>query len=253
MLENKRKFERFDLFVVTKIGQNGDTSRHSLGLTKNFSREGISIETRDFDFAEENDLKLELSSPKGSAKIPLTGNVIWKQQADNTCVAGIRLKFQDEKVQNEILDEISYFGDIAKGSLIRNVKTDTENRYKTEEKTEKVLSAEEKDIFIENALEKGFKKEYLESGDCDVTFRLPKEVALDAKDIMLVGDFNDWNKSASPMTRLKDGSFEISMVLEPVKIYKFRYLIDGHRWENDAYADNFITNGFGWHDSAVFV
>lgn len=253
MLENKRKFERFDLFVVTKIGQNGDTSRHSLGLTKNFSQEGISIETRDFDFAKDDDLKLELSSPKGSAKIPLTGNVIWKQQADNTCVAGIKLKFQDEKVQNEILDEISYFGDIPKESLIQDVKTDTENRDETEKNSETVMSAAEEDISIEQAPEKGFKKEYLENGNCEVTFRLPKDIALDAKDVTLVGDFNEWIESASPMKRLKDGSFEVTMILEPVKIYKFRYLVDGHRWENDAYADNFIANGFGWHDSAVFV
>jgi hypothetical protein len=124
MLENKRKFERFDLFLITRIGQEGDTSRHPLGLVKNFSRDGISIEKSNFDFAPDNDLNLELCSPKGSAKIPLTGNVVWKQKAENTSIAGIRLKFQDEKVQNEILEEISYFGDIAKERLFLNVETD---------------------------------------------------------------------------------------------------------------------------------
>lgn len=253
MLEDKRKFERFDLFVVTKIGQEGDTPRHSLGLTKNFSRDGISIETRDFDFVPDNDVKLELSSPKGSAKIPLTGNVIWKQQAENTSIAGIRLKFQDDKVKNEILEEISYFGDMPRESLFRNVETDAETGDETEEKSEAVMSAVEEDIPSEQAPEKGFIKQYLENGDCEVTFRLSKEVALDAQNVTLVGDFNDWSESASPMTRFKDGSFEVTMTLEPARVYKFRYFIDGHRWENDAYADKYIANGFGWHDSAVFV
>jgi hypothetical protein len=253
VLEDKRKFERFDLFVVTKIGQEGDTSRHSLGLTKNFSRDGISIEAKDFDFAPDNDLNLELSSPKGSAKIPLTGNVMWKEQAENTSIAGIRLKFQDEKVQNEILEEISYFGDIAKESLFLNVKTDVETRDETEEKSEAVMSTTEEEISSEQAPEKGFIKRYLENGGCEVTFRLPKEVALDAKNVALVGDFNDWNESSSPMTGLKDGSFEVTMILEPAKVYKFRYFIDGHRWENDSYADNYIANDYGWHDSVVMV
>ena len=253
MLEDKRKFERFDLFVVTKIGQEGDTSQHSLGLTKNFSRDGISIETRDFDFVPDKDLMLELSSPKGNAKIPLTGNVIWKQRAENTSVVGVRLKFQDEKAQNEILEEISYFGDIPKKSLFWNVEIDAGTGDETEEKSEAVMCSAEEDISSEQAPEKGFTKQYLENGDCEVTFRLPKEVAIDAQNITLVGDFNDWSESASPMTRLKDGSFEVTMILEPARVYKFRYLIDSSRWENDYFADKYVSNEFGEENSVIIV
>jgi hypothetical protein len=35
--------------------------------------------------------------------------------------------------------------------------------------------------------------------------------------------------------------------------YKFRYLIDDSRWENDWNADRYIPNSFGSEDSLVIV
>jgi hypothetical protein len=253
MLEDKRKFERFDFSVVTKIGRTGKSPQHSLGLTKNFSQEGLSIETQDFDFIPNDNLKLELSPPKGGSKIPLMGNVVWKRQIENLNVAGIKFIFQNKKSQNKTMEELSSFSNILKERVLKSAKTRSEIKDEIEEKSAAVLSAEKKDIPSELPPKSGFLKEYLESGECKVTFRLPQEVAQDAQNVTLVGDFNDWNTTTTPMTRLKDGSFEITLTLTPVRAYKFRYLIDGHRWENDSYADNYIANDYGWHDSVVMV
>ncbi|HEB66043.1 MAG TPA: glycoside hydrolase [Chloroflexi bacterium] len=96
------------------------------------------------------------------------------------------------------------------------------------------------------------KKAYSKTGRvCRVTFRLPAEVK--AQNAMLVGDFNGWDTQATPMRVLKNGDFSATLSLEAGKSYRFRYLLDGKRWENDWAADAYIPNEFGGDDSVVQV
>ncbi|MCA9972681.1 MAG: isoamylase early set domain-containing protein [Anaerolineales bacterium] len=93
-------------------------------------------------------------------------------------------------------------------------------------------------------------KNYDKRGDkCRVTFKLPAEVA--AETAVLVGAFNDWDMNAKPMRRLKDGSFSQTMWLPAGESYRFRYLLDGERWENDWEADAYLANEHGSEDSVV--
>jgi 1,4-alpha-glucan branching enzyme len=84
-----------------------------------------------------------------------------------------------------------------------------------------------------------------------VTFRLPAAAAPDAASAHLVGEFNDWNEKATPMTRLKDGSFKAVLDLECGNSFSFRYLIDGNRWENDWEAHAYRPHPFGDGDNSV--
>jgi len=84
---------------------------------------------------------------------------------------------------------------------------------------------------------------------CKVTFELPSSVH--AQTIALVGEFNAWQRDATPMKRKRDGSFATSLNLATQHEYRFRYLLDGERWENDVNADRFVPNGFGSEDSVV--
>ncbi len=98
------------------------------------------------------------------------------------------------------------------------------------------------------------KKQYLKSRPiCKVTFMLPKVAAPDAKAITVVGDFNNWDKESSKMKRHKNGNFTATLELEKGKDYRFRYLVDGNRWENDWNADRYMPNPFGGDDSIVSV
>jgi purine-binding chemotaxis protein CheW len=153
-----------------------------------------------------------------------------------------------------VQDAGSYsYGDIPKESVPNSAKTHSEIEDKPEEKSAAIPCIEKNDIPSELTPKLGFVKQYLENDECKVTFRLSREVANYSQNITLVGDFNDWNTTAAPMTQLEDGSFQITLILGPAMLYKFRYLVDGHRWENDSYADNYIANDYGWHDSAVIV
>ena len=100
----------------------------------------------------------------------------------------------------------------------------------------------------------GIKKEYLEGGKlCKVTFRLPSVAAPGAKNVCIVGDFNNWNTRANPMKRLNNGDYEISLKVEPRKEYHFRYLIDDSKWENDWNADKYVKSPLGVSDNSVVV
>ncbi len=93
-------------------------------------------------------------------------------------------------------------------------------------------------------------KYYSKSGQvCRATFKLPAESK--AEEAYLVGDFNQWNREATPMKKLKDGSFSVTLSLAAGQTWRFRYLLDKARWENDWEADAYTPNAFGGDDSVV--
>lgn len=94
------------------------------------------------------------------------------------------------------------------------------------------------------------KKSFSKTGSkCRVTFELPSEVK--AKRVSLCGEFNQWKSTAHHMKRRKDGSFSTTISLQAGRPYRFRYLLDGRRWENDWSADAYVPNCFGTEDSVV--
>ena len=100
----------------------------------------------------------------------------------------------------------------------------------------------------------GIKKAYLRShGSCRLTFVLPKAAVGQAEHVAIVGDFNEWDQEASPMKKRRSGDFAITLALPTGREYRFRYLIDGHRWENDWCADRYEPNPHGCDDSVVIV
>jgi 1,4-alpha-glucan branching enzyme len=84
---------------------------------------------------------------------------------------------------------------------------------------------------------------------CRVTFSVPAEVQ--AQEVYLCGEFNDWSQTSHPLTRRKDGRFSTTLSLETGRDYRFRYLLDGEHWENDWEADTYLPNDFGSEDSVV--
>lgn len=98
------------------------------------------------------------------------------------------------------------------------------------------------------------KKQYVKSkSTCKVTFRLPRDAAPDARSVTIVGDFNNWNVTQTPMKRLKSGDFTLTLELPCDREYNFRYLIDSNRWEKDWFADKHIPGESDVEDSVVVI
>lgn len=98
-----------------------------------------------------------------------------------------------------------------------------------------------------------FKKRFLKSGAVKVEFTLPEPIAESADSAFLVGDFNDWDEKATEMTRLKNGTFRVTLALEPNREYQFRYLVNGINWHNDWDADDYVVNPMAGDNSVVIT
>ena len=55
------------------------------------------------------------------------------------------------------------------------------------------------------------------------------------------------------MKQLKNGSFSVTVSLPAGQSYRYRYLLDGERWENDWDAESYVSNEFGGEDSVITV
>lgn len=96
------------------------------------------------------------------------------------------------------------------------------------------------------------KKNYSKTGKkCRVTFTLPSQVS--ASSVLLLGEFNNWDSQSLPMKQLKNGDFSATRSLNAGQSYRFRYLLDENRWENDWAADGYVANEYGSDDSIVTV
>ena len=81
-----------------------------------------------------------------------------------------------------------------------------------------------------------------------VTFTMPEMEGIES--LHLVGDFNAWSETATPMIR-RDGKWGVSMELETGHEYQFRYRDQYGKWHNDEAADLYLPNSFGSENSVI--
>ncbi len=92
------------------------------------------------------------------------------------------------------------------------------------------------------------KKQYLKSKPvCKVTFSVP---AKEAKNVVVVGNFNEWNTEATTLKKLKNGTFKGTVDLASENSYEFRYVVDGS-YINDDQADAYAWNDFAAAENGV--
>ena len=100
------------------------------------------------------------------------------------------------------------------------------------------------------------RKEAKKSVSANAGQAIPKRILLaevNAQTAALCGDFNNWATDTHLMKRLKNGSFSTTVSIPSCRSYRFRYLLDWERWENDWEADAYTPNEYGKDDSVVEV
>jgi 1,4-alpha-glucan branching enzyme len=78
-----------------------------------------------------------------------------------------------------------------------------------------------------------------------------KLVAPDAKEVYLVGEFNDWNASQYRLRRYKHGTYKKKLQLKPGS-YQYLFLVDGEWWTDPEHLER-KPNPFGSENSVITV
>jgi 1,4-alpha-glucan branching enzyme len=76
--------------------------------------------------------------------------------------------------------------------------------------------------------------------DIPTQFAFP---APSARQVSLVGDFNDWNSQSMPMRRGHDGVWRRNVPLKPGH-HEYRFIADGV-WQDDPAAEQRTANAMG--------
>ena len=69
--------------------------------------------------------------------------------------------------------------------------------------------------------------------------------------VYVVGTFNDWSVTRTPMKKGRNGCWETKLKLQPGE-YQFRYFANG-QWFTDYAADGVVPNGYGGFNSVLRV
>jgi len=70
--------------------------------------------------------------------------------------------------------------------------------------------------------------------------------------VSLVGDFNNWDRAGTPMTRDHGGEWHATVAL-PVGIYRYAFLVDDARWMPDPTQAALVDHDFDQPTSVVTV
>lgn len=73
--------------------------------------------------------------------------------------------------------------------------------------------------------------------------------AVEAKEVILMGDFNKWNSKTHSMKNDENGRWNKTVIIPPGK-YEYKFLVDGH-WKEDPQNDQTCPNCFGTPNSVL--
>lgn len=98
------------------------------------------------------------------------------------------------------------------------------------------------------------KKELFKSkSTAKVTFTLPKDAIEGAKEVRVLGEFNNWDWEKAPVMKAGKTNYTATIELKTGKQYEFRYLADNGIWENDYAADNYLAAPYDVDNSVVVI
>ena len=81
-----------------------------------------------------------------------------------------------------------------------------------------------------------------------VTFSLEAPAA---QEVILCGDFDNWNIKTHPMKKDKSGVWTKTLMLSPGR-YEYKFLLDG-QWRNDPKNDQTRPNRFGTRNNVLTI
>jgi 1,4-alpha-glucan branching enzyme len=99
-----------------------------------------------------------------------------------------------------------------------------------------------------NALNKNLstRKKVSKKSSVEFTFFAP-----DARDVYLIGEFNDWDIHSLPMKKENEKDWKATIELIPGR-YEYKYFVDGS-WVGEVPGVEKIPNAFGTQNLVIYV
>jgi len=105
LLFGRRHFMRIDVHLDIALTPGKDISYYDLaGVTINFCRDGFSFISENFEPTSLGPMEFRIQIPHTDKYALASGNVVWKTQVRDRCLAGVRIRYLDEQEKREILD-----------------------------------------------------------------------------------------------------------------------------------------------------
>jgi hypothetical protein len=100
----KRKSARFDIHLDLELIPGGDITDYLVAVTSNFSRDGFSFVSGDFNIGPKETIRFKMTLPHKRDHIGVSGDLVWKHQIRDRCLAGIKIREMENTVKREILN-----------------------------------------------------------------------------------------------------------------------------------------------------
>jgi len=141
MIQERRKFKRAPIFLIANVKDLKSLQQNSSGITADFSREGIGIESNSIYFHRGEILEILLKDPQSELSFSAEGEIVWKRDGWYNCKIGIKFRQITPLTINKILTLTSGVDKIpAEPHLPDNGNRESEERNK-EKKADPVAPA----------------------------------------------------------------------------------------------------------------
>ena len=104
MLDDRRKYMRFDMPLNAAYRKYKDAKEYSKGMANNISREGIGLISEHEDTKVHSTLELQLQNPMQDDPVAVLADVMWNQKIGNKWHAGLKIREIDKASKMEILE-----------------------------------------------------------------------------------------------------------------------------------------------------
>jgi outer membrane protein OmpA-like peptidoglycan-associated protein len=95
MQPEKRKYTRTDIFLIINFSLIHNSYEYALGVSRNYSDDGFSLESHNFDYKPGQLLECTIKHPGSDASVSILGEIVWKKDGWYDAVMGIKFLHMD--------------------------------------------------------------------------------------------------------------------------------------------------------------
>ncbi|MEW6600903.1 MAG: PilZ domain-containing protein [Nitrospirota bacterium] len=105
LMFGRRSFMRIDAFLDITLNPEWRRSYIGIvGVTVNFCREGFAFISENFELPSTRQMEFKIKLPNSGRYTRVAGEIAWKRQFSDRCMAGVAIIDIEEEAEKEILD-----------------------------------------------------------------------------------------------------------------------------------------------------